>query len=809
MPKEESLYKEKPKFEFQTKTQEDLTENQNLNVVQNQITGNVQGTTNQASVIPVIGADQFAQVPEQEVPQVSVDFSVKGNIILDDDSSRMRSLKNSVASFYSLQEILNRRGEKNLEREKNLDDLMKQAEDIISKCKWYCFFRHPFTTKGINRKEEVKSLQAEMRQQREQLRQEKERLKTMTEKPREREELQEGQSAALSDLAVEYTTLSEELKNSKKGGFFGGFRSNSPEFDRVIRGIEEANRFFAGAEPASLAALREQGGRFIDALKQGIDAVNAYLKKKGGSSTNGGVRKRLVEKAKQLLEADLSKLRTGLEHFDAPGMTVPKGFSWGVLVRSRVIRSDVNLDSLKQYGGAMSRLYEFTPKEDAYGGGLFKKDGLVQLDKASEIFLEGREQALRALEADGYILPKEMKKQIMESKDAHFSAVKDGGQLLNVVKRYVSYFTGNKNQELLQAEDLAMQEKQQPGGETGINLADRDVATYRLATLFGQNKLVARSEKVVLQGKDGEIHGHMMDKVTGQTGAEVIADVIEKKVAAGKEATFREKDIKERLTGGFIKDLNNLMLLDYICGQTDRHSGNYIVKTDENGKLTSLVGIDNNLSFPADGATEFDSANLRDLVNEKGELLISHIDAEFGATILAMRPELVRQSLCDLLTEDEINQTLYRLQKLQMAIKNEIDKGNTSLFLSKDSEWLDKADDLKYYKGKNGKLYLEKFYNDSLDAGSNEYQRKLHYKKGEEWILKHQNMNTQDFMNELEKMLSNSYERTYFRELNFLKEKDGQPLDIKGIFFDHKGLSPIQIEHCNNIIMTVGCECVR
>ena len=141
MPKEESLYKEKPKFEFQTKTQEDLTENQNLSVVQNQITGNVQGTTNQASVIPVIGADQFAQVPEQEVPQVSVDFSVKGNIILDDDSSRMRSLKNSVASFYSLQEILNRRGEKNLEREKNLDDLMKQAEDIISKCKWYCFFR--------------------------------------------------------------------------------------------------------------------------------------------------------------------------------------------------------------------------------------------------------------------------------------------------------------------------------------------------------------------------------------------------------------------------------------------------------------------------------------------------------------------------------------------------------------------------------------------------------------------------------------------------------------------------------------------
>ena len=79
----------------------------------------------------------------------------------------------------------------------------------------------------------------------------------------------------------------------------------------------------------------------------------------------------------------------------------------------------------------------------------------------------------------------------------------------------------------------------------------------------------------------------------------------------------------------------------------------------------------------------------------------------------------------------------------------------------------------------------------------------------EEWMLNHQNMNTQDFMNELGKMVAYSVERSYFRELIFLKEKDGQPLDIKSIFIDHKGLSPIQIEHCNNIIMTVGCECVR
>ncbi len=239
MPKEgELLHKTDPKVEFQTKTHEDLTANRDITVEQNQLMENIPETTNANTVIPVIEADQFAPAPQQEMPPVSVDFSVKGNILLEDDSSRMRSLKNAVASFYSRQEIYNRREDKNLEREKNLDDLLQQAEEIISECEWYCLFRHPITSRGSQRKAEVKKLLTQMREQQNQLRLKKENLKSMTQKPLEREELQEGQSASLSDLAAEYTTLSEELKFSAKGGFLGSFRSNSPEFDRVIRGIE-------------------------------------------------------------------------------------------------------------------------------------------------------------------------------------------------------------------------------------------------------------------------------------------------------------------------------------------------------------------------------------------------------------------------------------------------------------------------------------------------------------------------------------------------------------------------------------------
>ncbi len=806
MPKEgESLYKNDPKVEFQTKTQQDeLTANRDLTIQQSLMTDDVPEMMNTESVIQVVRADQFAPMAEQEAPQVTVDFSVKGNVLLEDDSSRMRSLKNAVASFYSKQEIYNRREEKNLVREKNLDDLLNQAEEIISDCKWYCLFRHPITTKGKKRKAEVKKLQTKMREQLEHLRQEKENLKASTEKPLERVELKEGESTALSDLAAEYATLSEELKLSTKGGFLGSFRSNSPEFDRVIRGLEETNRFFAGGVPASIEALRTEGGQLLNALQQGIDATDAYLKKQGGSSTAGGVRRKLVEKARQQLIADRSKLSSGLDLFQTAGMTVPKGFSWGVLVRSRMIKTDVDLEGLKQYGGAMSKLYEFTPKEDTYGGGLFKIDESVQLNGRDKIFREGREQAMLALEKDGYILSDEMKHQILESKDINLKAVKTRGPLLHIVKKYISYFTDTKIMELQQLQDLEMQEKQQPGGETGINPADRDVATYRIATLFGQSKLVARSEKVILQGKDGEIHGHMMDKVTGQSGAEFIADIIEKKVESGKDSTVQREDFKGRITGGFIKDLNNLMVLDYICGQTDRHSGNYIVKTDESGKLTTIVGIDNNMAFPADGADELNSGTILGLVTKGGDLRISHMDAELGATILAVRPEMIRQVLCDLLTEDEIDQTLKRLNKLQMAIKRELDKGNSSLFLSKDSEWLEKEDDVKKLKGTNERTYLGSFFNDGMGAGDGMYMSKVYNQKGEEWILSHQNLKAPEFMDELEKVLSMSVERSYFRELIFLKEKDGQPLDLKGIFIDHKGLSSTQIRQCSSILFAIG-----
>ena len=45
------------------------------------------------------------------------------------------------------------------------------------------------------------------------------------------------------------------------------------------------------------------------------------------------------------------------------------------------------------------------------------------------------------------------------------------------------------------------------------------------------------------------------------------------------------------------KDIANLQILDWLCGNPDRHFHNIFYKFDEAGNVTGVVGIDNDLSF--------------------------------------------------------------------------------------------------------------------------------------------------------------------------------------------------------------------
>ena len=157
MPKEgEQLVQNKPLTELNTqKKQQDLTHDQNRTATQNQMVTSLADLEHRESLTRVIGADQFAQAPEQELSPMNLEFS---SVVSVDDSIRMKSIRRAVADYFTKKEEYDATTEGSAERARTAEALIREAEAIISSCKWYCIFRHPVSTRGIERKKEVKAL---------------------------------------------------------------------------------------------------------------------------------------------------------------------------------------------------------------------------------------------------------------------------------------------------------------------------------------------------------------------------------------------------------------------------------------------------------------------------------------------------------------------------------------------------------------------------------------------------------------------------------------------------------------------------
>ena len=221
MPKEgELLYKDKPLVEITTKTQQqDLIQGQTTTDLQDQMTATMLGTTNADAVTQVLGADQFAPAPEQRLSRVSLDFSARGGVVSEDDSTRMKSIRRAVASYFQKKNEYDASAEGSMERAIAAEALIKDAEAIISSCKWYCLFRHPFTSRGIARKKEVKELRLQVESTVHALKLETININYETKKKRSVESTREIQFL--------------ELKNGKKELVFGGKEMTYEASDRA------------------------------------------------------------------------------------------------------------------------------------------------------------------------------------------------------------------------------------------------------------------------------------------------------------------------------------------------------------------------------------------------------------------------------------------------------------------------------------------------------------------------------------------------------------------------------------------------
>ncbi len=114
--------------------------------------------------------------------------------------------------------------------------------------------------------------------------------------------------------------------------------------------------------------------------------------------------------------------------------------------------------------------------------------------------------------------------------------------------------------------------------QAGKNLSNRNVATYRMASMLGISRLVVRSDTAdVYDGKE-RIQGMMMAE------------------AQGKEAFIHKQDNELTYSLEAVSELLTMQVFDYICGQIDRNTGNYFLK-EKNGELINLQMIDNDMAM--------------------------------------------------------------------------------------------------------------------------------------------------------------------------------------------------------------------
>jgi hypothetical protein len=198
------------------------------------------------------------------------------------------------------------------------------------------------------------------------------------------------------------------------------------------------------------------------------------------------------------------------------------------------------------------------------------------------------------------------------------------------------------------------------GISIGSELSCRNTATSRMADLLGVSGIVARSRTIeVIQGEKRRIGNGM-------------------KQAKGTDFDHLDPELQEALEicPAYLHELNKLKILDYICGQIDRHTGNYFVDAEMIGEgeerhlvFRSITGIDNDLAF---GTLHIDEPSgvkqLEQLVDSRGNFMLQTADRDLCESILALTPEVVAYHFCDLLSTQELSALMYRVKKLYTAV---------------------------------------------------------------------------------------------------------------------------------------------
>lgn len=225
----------------------------------------------------------------------------------------------------------------------------------------------------------------------------------------------------------------------------------------------------------------------------------------------------------------------------------------------------------------------------------------------------------------------------------------------------------------------------------GLNqdLSKRNIATSRMAGLLGLSDLVTASIPVSLHSKQAPEEKGVATVMA--KGAQLNAISAAKlPLEAGPEA---------------VKELINLQLLDFICGQVDRNTSNLFFEYEEkDGKriLTHVTGIDSDMAFGLlsyEDLTEGESGLLQAMPLEfAGNCLLPVMDETLCESILALNRESITHVLADLLNQEELDALWGRIEKTQAMLEKNRDRMKNGDWNQSDVEAIKSVRMKSYYK---------------------------------------------------------------------------------------------------------------
>ncbi|WP_337098454.1 eCIS core domain-containing protein [Paenibacillus sp. YIM B09110] len=174
------------------------------------------------------------------------------------------------------------------------------------------------------------------------------------------------------------------------------------------------------------------------------------------------------------------------------------------------------------------------------------------------------------------------------------------------------------------------------------HMAARNVAASRLDKWLGAG-VIAHAEFALHESGGAVKSGSFMEKAKGQQAGKFETTTID----------FADPVLQ--------RSLSRLQLMDALCMQVDRHTGNFFVQTDDSGNVLGITGIDNDMSFGE--RTEVHKGS------QEYPGLSRFVDKDLAERIIALQDDDLIFIVADLLSAAEVKALLTRLSLLKAHLK--------------------------------------------------------------------------------------------------------------------------------------------